>query len=84
MAVAGVPGPEDANVTLRVYAHLRDRRRSNEAVRDALACQSDPLLVGCGMQSAIGREDKRPRWLESSLACGRNPARASSDDLLSA
>jgi integrase len=37
VTVAAVLGHEDPNVTLRVYAHLYDRRRSDEAVRSALA-----------------------------------------------
>ena len=37
VTVAGVLGHEDANVTLRVYAHVYDRRRSDDAVREALA-----------------------------------------------
>jgi hypothetical protein len=37
VTVAAVLGHEDANVTLRVYAHLYDRARSDEAVREALA-----------------------------------------------
>jgi integrase len=36
VAVAGVLGHEDANVTLRVYAHLWDRRRTDGSVRAAL------------------------------------------------
>jgi len=37
VTVATVLGHEDANVTLRVYAHLYDRQRSDDAVRDALS-----------------------------------------------
>jgi integrase len=37
VTVAGVLGHEDANVTLRVYAHLFDRTRTDDAVRAALA-----------------------------------------------
>jgi integrase len=41
VTVAAVLGHEDANVTLRVYAHLYDRRRSDEAVRAALAAREE-------------------------------------------
>ena len=37
VTVAAVLGHEDAVVTLQVYAHLWDRKRSDEAVREALA-----------------------------------------------
>lgn len=37
VAVAAVLGHEDATTTLSVYAHLFDRRKTNEAVRAALA-----------------------------------------------
>jgi integrase len=37
VTVAGVLGHEDATTTLRVYAHLFDRPRTDEAVRVALA-----------------------------------------------
>lgn len=36
VTVAGVLGHEDASVTLRVYAHVYDRQRSDDAVREAL------------------------------------------------
>jgi integrase len=41
VTVAAVLGHEDPNVTLRVYAHLYDRRRSDEAVRSALAAREE-------------------------------------------
>jgi len=37
VTVAAVLGHEDATVTLKVYAHLYDRRRTDETVRAALA-----------------------------------------------
>jgi len=37
ITVASVMGHEDATVTLAVYGHLYDRRRTDEAVRQALA-----------------------------------------------
>jgi integrase len=37
VTVADVLGHEDANTTLRVYGHLYDRRRADDAVRLALA-----------------------------------------------
>ena len=37
VTLATALGHEDANVTLKVYAHLYDRKRSDEAVRLALA-----------------------------------------------
>jgi integrase len=37
VTVASVLGHEDANVTLKIYAHLWDRRRTDQAVRLALA-----------------------------------------------
>lgn len=37
VTVAAVLGHEDANVTLKVYGHLYDRQRTDEAVRVALA-----------------------------------------------
>jgi integrase len=40
VTVAGVLGHEDATVTLRVYAHLWDRHRTDAAVRAALAGSS--------------------------------------------
>jgi hypothetical protein len=45
VTVAGVLGHEDPNVTLRVYAHLWDRRRTDEAVRAALSV----VLSGSGL-----------------------------------
>jgi integrase len=36
VTVADVLGHEDATTTLSVYAHLFDRQRTHEAVRDAL------------------------------------------------
>jgi integrase len=47
VAVAGVLGHEDATTTLRVYAHLFDRRRTGDAVREALAGgQEQPAAAG--------------------------------------
>jgi integrase len=37
VTVAAVLGHEDPNVRLKVYAHAFDRRRIDEAVRQALA-----------------------------------------------
>jgi integrase len=37
VVVAGVQGHADPHVTLKVYAHLFDRQRTDEAVRAALA-----------------------------------------------
>jgi len=36
VTVASVLGYEDATVTLSVYGHLYDRKRTDEAVRQAL------------------------------------------------
>jgi integrase len=40
VTVASVLGHEDATTTLRVYAHLFDRQRTDEAVRLALTSAS--------------------------------------------
>lgn len=40
VTVASVLGHEDANTTLRVYAHLFDRRKTDEAVRAALTANA--------------------------------------------
>lgn len=37
VTVASVLGHEDANITMRVYAHMYDRQRTDDAVRVALA-----------------------------------------------
>ena len=39
VTVADVPGHEDPTVTLRVYAHLFDRERTDDAVRAALSAR---------------------------------------------
>jgi integrase len=41
VTVASVLGHEDPNTTLRVYAHLFDRKRTDEAVRQALGAAVD-------------------------------------------
>jgi integrase len=37
VTVASVLGHEDPSVTLRIYAHLFDRQKTDEAVREALS-----------------------------------------------
>jgi integrase len=45
VTVAGVLGHEDATVTLKVYAHLFDRLRTDEAVRAALAGEGGAVTM---------------------------------------